>query len=54
MWQLKGMDVEEVEWSTTKEIETMGRAIREKLEVKETAVELHEGVYGATALLDLR
>jgi hypothetical protein len=34
------MDVGEVECSTTKEIETMGRAIGEELEVKETVVEL--------------
>jgi hypothetical protein len=54
MWKLKGVDVEVVEWSTTKEIETMGRAIREELEVKETAAKLQEGVYGATELLDWR
>jgi hypothetical protein len=40
------MDVGEVECSTTKDVETMGRAIREELEVMETAADLQEGVYG--------
>ncbi len=48
------MDVGEVECSTAKEVETMGRASGGELEVKETAKELQEGVFGATALLDLR
>ncbi len=48
------MNVGEVECSPAKEVETMGRAIGEELEVKETAGELQDGVCGATDLLDLR
>jgi hypothetical protein len=47
------MDVGEVECSTAK-VETIGRAVWEELEVKETAAELQEGVYMAMDLLDLR
>jgi hypothetical protein len=48
------MDVGEVECSTAEEAEAMGGASGEELEVKETATELQEGVYGPTALLDSR
>ncbi len=48
------MDVGEVECSTAKEVDTMCRASGGELEVKETVVELQEGVYGATDLIDLR
>jgi hypothetical protein len=52
--KLEGMDVGEVECSTAEEVEAMGRASGEELEVKETTTEWQEGVHGATALLDLR
>jgi hypothetical protein len=46
------MGVGEVDCSTAKEEEAMGRTSGGELEVKETVMELQEGVYGATAYLD--
>ncbi len=49
------MNVGEVEcFSSAKEGEAMGRASGGDYEVMETATGLQEGVYGATALLDLK